>query len=1118
MAFVLSLFCVVMCVSCQDSERWAHIDNLNTIAYKNHYANLDTVSHYAHQALEASAEYDCGKAEALNNLAFVSIMKMNYDKAEELLQEVAATTDNQLELLVADVQLMRVCQRKSQNRDFYLYQDRAQKYIARLEAERQTLSQRDRQRLEYAKSEYAIVFSAYLYYIGQMKQSHDALALIDEGGEIQKDTAQLLNYYYNVGSGGFFTASSPLKLAQIETDYLVRCIIMAKKAGLLYWEANALQAFSEHLQDTTVNQHLIADNLPVMKFLNPENVADTLLAGNMAQRSVNTFAEFGDVYQTAGALRTLSQCYFNIQDYYSAIDCLNEALDRDTLINQAAALVVSIHEQLSIDYSAVDDKANSDASRNVYLDRQNDTRQDRYLEARAAQLDTAVTQLNITLTIVIVSIIALVVLLIVFTRMRRRSERSISVEDLLQPLKTWQENTAKAQESYDDEMEELEEQREMALMQAERSLQQNIEQRARMSLINSVTPFIDRMLVEVKNLCERQEPEDVRKERYEYIAELTRQINQYNQVLTDWIQLRKGEVSLRAESFPLQQLFEILKKGRQSFQLKGVELVVEDTAEWVKADRVLTLFMVNTLADNARKFTPEGGVVRVFAEATPDYVEIAVADTGQGMNEEQLANVFSHQPNKKTQHGFGLMNCKGIIEKYRKISSVFSVCQITAESQEGRGSTFRFRLPKGVVRIIVGLVAMLTVSVDAGATGPADTVTTHADGIADSLFFFNLQGRYADAVAYADSVYAMLKGREKEPDNVGIWLDMTNEAAIASLALHRWDLYQKYNKEYIELFREISADHNIGQYVSRMQSASSTRNIAIVILVLLLLTIFPAYYLLYYRHRVYYHYLVNCVNSVNVILLSDATDEEKLARIRQLWTERKQYTQVSQQAQQLDTLVNQICDALQRNIDSKALRETDIEMARDEINRINYELERLHVNNNVLDNCFSTLKHETMYFPSRILQLVEGPEEDLDALRELTGYYKELYTILSAQAQHQIRSLVHMDSRLGLFLHRLLTRLGGGKAPQYLVSDLDSTYIKVRIPMAGMRLTEQQVVDLFTPATIELPCLVIRQIVREIGETTNLRRSGIQAVQSPDGSTIIEIIIPKNIWKSLKLS
>lgn len=41
--------------------------------------------------------------------------------------------------------------------------------------------------------------------------------------------------------------------------------------------------------------------------------------------------------------------------------------------------------------------------------------------------------------------------------------------------------------------------------------------------------------------------------------------------------------------------------------------------------------------------------------------------------------------------------------------------------------------------------------------------------------------------------------------------------------------------------------------------------------------------------------------------------------------------------------------------------------------------------------------------------------------------------------------------------------------------------------------------------------LVARQIVREIGETTNLRGCGIQAKSSEDGKLMIEIVLPGKI-------
>ena len=63
--------------------------------------------------------------------------------------------------------------------------------------------------------------------------------------------------------------------------------------------------------------------------------------------------------------------------------------------------------------------------------------------------------------------------------------------------------------------------------------------------------------------------------------------------------------------------------------MKGINFNVEPTSAVVKADRVLTLFMLNTMADNARKYTPQGGTVAIKASETADYVEVTVEDTIQ---------------------------------------------------------------------------------------------------------------------------------------------------------------------------------------------------------------------------------------------------------------------------------------------------------------------------------------------------------------------------------------------------------------------------------------------------------------------------------------------------------
>ena len=46
---------------------------------------------------------------------------MNYGKAKHYLDSVYDLTDNQIEQLISDVQQMKLCQKQSRNKDFYVY-------------------------------------------------------------------------------------------------------------------------------------------------------------------------------------------------------------------------------------------------------------------------------------------------------------------------------------------------------------------------------------------------------------------------------------------------------------------------------------------------------------------------------------------------------------------------------------------------------------------------------------------------------------------------------------------------------------------------------------------------------------------------------------------------------------------------------------------------------------------------------------------------------------------------------------------------------------------------------------------------------------------------------------
>lgn len=1159
-AFIVMMLALFFYSACGPSHK-QEVDRLNTLSYAYHYRNLDSTKMLAQRALALSDDYSAGYAEACNNLAFVEMAKMNYKEARRWLGLVEEKSNNQLELLIADVQMMRICQRESHNKDFYSYREKAMVRLRRLGEEASNLPPRERRRATYAHSEFDIVDATYCYYVGLEESMLKALNDIDADA-LEADTAQYLNYLYNIGSGGAITNGTSEQIAQTEFDYLIQCYMLASAGrvvmsdgtmagGYPYWQANALQAISEHLQNGRMRDFLIRNNLPAIQYLNVEQMPDTLLAGNLAQRALNLFISYGDTYQIAGGYRTLAECYFAIKDYNSAGDCLLRALQVSKNIKSAPDLVASIRERLCLVYSALDNKQQSDYNRNIYLDLQERTRQDRQLEARATLLGDNALQLNLMIAAVLVMILLVVILLYLFDRMRRRKIQSKPLSSLLEPLEQWKQRNAQYINDINERKEELDEEISIARLHLADNKKRNLEQRAKVSLVNSITPFIDRMIHEVDKLAEDDEntPDEVKQERYEYISELTDKINQYNTILTNWIQMRQGTLNLRIVSFPLQPLFDIVAKGKMSFLMKKIELDVQPTAAKVKADRTLTLFMINTIADNARKFTPAGGKVTVSAEEHDKYVEIVIADTGKGMDEEQLAHVFDRTYTGG--HGFGLLNCKGIIEKYKKVSSIFNICHIEAESEVGKGSVFRFRLPKGIGRMIVGVVLLLASSVSSFAsqihhhtlaTGKVSRELTLADAFADSAYYSNINGTYQRTLAFADSAIYYLnqhylrqypQGKnlmvsspklsqaaelkwfaDSVTTDYSIILDIRNESAVAALALHQWTLYDRNNKVYTKLFRERSTDNTLPEYVRTMQSSENSKTVAVILLFLLLLQLPIAYYLLYYRHVVTYRFAVDRIRDINLLLLSDQAIPEKLKRIREIWSKKSRHTRANFR---LDEVVHEIEEELKRGMDLSNGKEADNQLLEDELRRVRFENDRLHVSNSVLDNCLSTLKHETMYYPSRIRQLIEASPDDVASLKELVDYYKSIYLMLSAQAMELVETNLKCDAALKDYLFRLIQETVKDLAKAHGIAitqvkqeikSVHTAYATCQFVSSGLRYDDSLHHLLFTPLTVDMRFLVCRQIVREMGETTNLRGCGIQAKPSDDGFLVIEVVLP----------
>jgi len=99
------------------------------------------------------------------------------------------------------------------------------------------------------------------------------------------------------------------------------------------------------------------------------------------------------------------------------------------------------------------------------------------------------------------------------------------------------------------------------------------------------------------------------------------------------------------------------------------------------------------MLENAIKYSPEGGEVRVAAIDGPKVVTIAISDQGVGMSYEDRAHIFEPyfrasrgDTNRFGGVGLGLSIARHLVER--------SGGELTVESTPNLGSTFRFTLPK----------------------------------------------------------------------------------------------------------------------------------------------------------------------------------------------------------------------------------------------------------------------------------------------------------------------------------------------------------------------------------------------------------------------------------------
>lgn len=165
--------------------------------------------------------------------------------------------------------------------------------------------------------------------------------------------------------------------------------------------------------------------------------------------------------------------------------------------------------------------------------------------------------------------------------------------------------------------------------------------------------------------------------------------------LMDWARSQTGAITVQPEKLDIYEIVsENISLVSYNAESKGIRItneVEDNTMVW--GDKNMTSAILRNLLSNAVKFTSREGEIKVTSEPQQDRkIQISVHDNGMGISREHIHKLFDlnykfsqEGTNKEKGTGLGLIICKDFVEKQGGT--------LTVDSQEGRGSVFRFTIP-----------------------------------------------------------------------------------------------------------------------------------------------------------------------------------------------------------------------------------------------------------------------------------------------------------------------------------------------------------------------------------------------------------------------------------------
>lgn len=683
---IITLVLVTMLSGCTPQQKpvdalfRSKVDALNKASFKNRFLDARRSELYARRALayvnDSLPGYADGKLRAWNNIATSYYNRAVHDSVYLYVDSILAyegyTQNKDVEQTLAKLLKARTLQRHC---------DIAGSYQLLYDIEHSGLLDSRDEGLLYnlARSEFYITTTILNYHYRNKSQYQQAELLTrmeDRRSELRCDYSEDMSFNYALAYGFHSLCSDTANQEEYLGKALYYCmenlrILNDSMRYSTYHLANTYQMLGFMLWNPSVEHCSWQENIMyvddicdyVYDAFGFDVYADTAdsdyslqsLSYSFLSEATALFFLHDDPYQRLGAVVATGRFCMAHGDTANARAYFNEALIDTTMLGVAPKFEAMLYEGLLTSGMAHDDSEVAAWTRKE-LELLNYIKQNEKADFILQQELTKVSHdrkayMSFSLVLSLLAVALLVTLLL----LRRRT-------------KALQRETAQLQAATQKDVERI----------------ANVETCLSV-LRHDITPF-------VSYLQNDKLPDELKRE-------VTGQLIRTFDNIKNWTNLSiPTGLQFRCSVVALQDVFDNVMMSVNNFRFNSVTVNAESTSLSVVGDRLLLEILLRNIVNNAIQYT-EQGRVDVSAERYAEddrFVCVTVSDSGRGMTDEELENLFRADKRIKTDNakeqgygtGFGLILCRYIIKKHD--DNTLRGCRIWAESTLGEGSSFHF--------------------------------------------------------------------------------------------------------------------------------------------------------------------------------------------------------------------------------------------------------------------------------------------------------------------------------------------------------------------------------------------------------------------------------------------